>query len=187
MQVEIYLNTTFGSAFLDYEETDDLRCAWRGELDDLPEADDAACHVVWAMFNLDPEDAETAADLAFRERTYQDRSLSVADVVTLDGQRSYAVTSLGFKPIGRTLTGDPIVGPEGDDALREGAQADNAGEAVAKGLGRMASIMGEEIRVGLNEESLPNGHHLNTGAQAEVFDKDFDSLVERYEGGDPLV
>ena len=85
--VEIYLNETIGSMFIAWTEQAELRCAWRGELE-LPLDDEAALDVIWQQFNADQ-----------RPAGYQDRSLSVADVITLDGSKSWAVNALGFRSI----------------------------------------------------------------------------------------
>ena len=125
--VEIYLNVTLGHAFLGYEEGDEMRCAWRGYLD-LPDDDHQANAIVWAYFQNPLGFAvESRQDQAWIERAqeltkgYRDRSLSAGDVVTID-DKSYAVELIGWKPV-PTLTGDEIVGPEGDIRLRQQAEA----------------------------------------------------------------
>lgn len=123
-KVEVYLNITFNPlhAFFNYHDGDDMRCAWRGELD-LPADDNQALHILWAMMNVREADAESPNDAEFAKASvkrmggYDDRSLSVADVVTLDERQSYAVESLDFRQIEPLLTGDPIQGPEVDYAL----------------------------------------------------------------------
>jgi hypothetical protein len=85
--VEIYLNETIGSMFIAWTEQAEMRCAWRGELE-LPLDDEAALDVIWQQFNADQ-----------RPDGYQDRSLSVADVITLDGSKSWSVNALGFSSI----------------------------------------------------------------------------------------
>ena len=97
--VEIYINESIGSMFLAWSEEAMMRCAWRGEMD-LPEDDQQALDVIFSVFNDDQ-----------RPEGYQDRSLSVADVVTLDGSRSWAVAGVGFKEIG-LLTGQALQNPE---------------------------------------------------------------------------
>jgi hypothetical protein len=140
-RVEIYLNVTPGSMFLDYQEGDEMRCAWRGTLV-LPEDDREACHVVYAMFNVDP--ATDQSDLSIREASYTDRSLSMGDVVTLDVSQSYAVTTMEFKPVD-LRTGHAIVGPEGDERIHELLNEDGAMSRVGAGIQRMADNLGEEV------------------------------------------
>lgn len=129
-RVEIYMNLTLGHAFLQYTEGDETRCAWRGYLD-LPEDDEQACHIAWAYFqNPVGVAVESRQDQAWVERAkeltkgYSDRSLSAGDVVTIDGN-SYAVEMLGWRSVS-PLTGDPIVGPEGDERLRQQVEQANA-------------------------------------------------------------
>lgn len=121
--VEIYLNVTLGHAFLRYSEGDETRCAWRGYLD-LPEDDEQACHILWAYFqNPLGTMVESRQDQAWLEQArkitkgYEDRSLSAGDVVTLD-KNSYAVETIGWRSV-TLLTGQDIIGPEGDERLRQ--------------------------------------------------------------------
>lgn len=84
--VRIELNETRGHRFTEYHEGDELRAAWRGEI----------------VFAAAPTD-EAMLDHIFRlfyiehPAGYTDRSLSVADVVTLADVRRYAVLPVGFK------------------------------------------------------------------------------------------
>lgn len=121
--VEIYLNVTLGHAFLRYSEGDETRCAWRGYLD-LPEDDEQACHIVWAYFqNPLGTMIESRQDQAWIEQAqeltkgYADRSLSAGDVVTID-KNSYAVEMIGWRSV-PLLSGQEVIGPEGDERLRE--------------------------------------------------------------------
>lgn len=146
-QVEIYLNVTVGSAFMAYKPDDSMRCAWRGKMD-LPDSDQEALAIVWAKMNMDPQTAETPADVAFREPTYLDRSVSMGDVITLDEERSYEVRSMDFAPIEELRSGDEIVGPEGDaefvKQVRE--NPDLANEALAAGTSRMLNNLREDAQ-----------------------------------------
>lgn len=99
-QVELYLNQTPGSMFWAYDPRAVFRCAYRGQLD-LPAHDQRALEQVFALFNRD-----------VRPDGYSDRSLSVGDVVTLDGIESWAVDGIGFSPLLKAHSGDPIIGYE---------------------------------------------------------------------------
>lgn len=123
-EVEIYLNVSLGYAFMRYAPGNEVRCAWRGHLD-LPSDDNQATAIIWAYFqNPLGMMVESRADQEWIERAreitkgYEDRSLSAGDVVTLDGNDSYAVELIGFKPV-PLVTGLDVIGPEGDARLRE--------------------------------------------------------------------
>lgn len=127
--VEIHLNVTLGHAFVRYYESDEVRCAWRGNLD-LPGDDAQACNILWAYFqNPLGVMVESYQDQAWIERaqaltkSYDDRSLSAGDVITIDGE-SYAVEMLGFREV-EPVVGGELIGPEGDERLREQAEAFN--------------------------------------------------------------
>lgn len=95
--VELYLNETVGSMFWGYHPDARFRCAYRGRLT-LPAADQAALNELFHLFNQ-----------PVRPDSYIDRSLSMADVVTLDGQVSHAVAGVGFCELDRLYTGDDVV------------------------------------------------------------------------------
>lgn len=127
--VEIYLNVTLGHAFLHYSQGDETRCAWKGYLD-LPEDDEQACHILWAYFqNPLGTMVESRQDQAWIEQAqkitkgYEDRSLSAGDVVTIEDS-SYAVEPIGWRVV-PLLTGKDIVGPEGDERLRQQVEDTN--------------------------------------------------------------
>jgi len=85
VNVTIYLNETHGHRFTEYHAADELRRAWEGEIRFDADADDhARLESVYQIFNIN------------HPFGYTDRSLSVADVVVLDGERRYAVERFGF-------------------------------------------------------------------------------------------
>lgn len=142
-QVEVYLNVTFGSAFMAYLPSDRMRCAWRGTVD-LPEDNDAALAILWARFNMDPDpdDPDNIRAGFLRMPGYEDRSVSCADVITLDGSQSYAVEGVGWKALDDPRTSDEVVGPEGDDLLRQSAEDPEAARRLTEGIGRMSEGFG---------------------------------------------
>lgn len=95
-QVELYFNESDGSRFWSYVPEARMRCGERSEME-LPERDGGALDEIWALFNADD-----------RPNGRYERSLSVADVITLDGKKSYAVTSTGFREV-ELLSADEVV------------------------------------------------------------------------------
>lgn len=73
-----------------------MRCGERREME-LPEDDLSALQEIWVFFNRDD-----------RPNGDYERSLSMGDVITLDGQKSYAATGASFREVD-TLTGYPLI------------------------------------------------------------------------------
>ena len=178
--VEIYLNLTLGHAFLKYSEGDEVRCAWKGHLD-LPEDDKQACAILWAYFqNPLGVMVESVQDQAWIERTqqvtndYKDRSLSAGDVITID-ERSYAVEFMGWREV-KPLTGQPLVGPEGDDRLREQAEDYNRKQAKCPACGGPLEITEQRvsckdtITCGFKQEGEGLRTYIENSGSLEGFD-----------------
>ncbi|HEX8556709.1 MAG TPA: YodL domain-containing protein [Pyrinomonadaceae bacterium] len=86
VNVSIFLNETEGHRFNEYHASDELRLAWEGEIRfDVGADDDTRLNAVYEIFNIN------------RPQGYRDRSLSMADVVMLDGERRYSVERFGFQ------------------------------------------------------------------------------------------
>lgn len=154
-EVEIYLNVSLGYAFMRYDEGNEMRLAWKGHLD-LPDDDDQATAIVWAYFqNPLGQMVESRQDQEWINRSqeltkgYEDRSLSAGDVVTLDGNDSYAVEWIGWKPV-PLLTGQSIEGPEGDQKLRDQSDAVNEGRCPCCG----GPIEGGGVKFACENEKL---------------------------------
>lgn len=92
MKFAIY-QAPFEQTALGYAAGADYERVWEGELDGLPalgEAD-AALNRVWVDFQrVDPDDGPWPPE------GYRGRSLSVGDVVVLDGWAAFSVEPLGF-------------------------------------------------------------------------------------------
>lgn len=113
MLIEVYMNEGPGM-FRGYTPADRLRKAaeFNGMLVD-GDSDDALLEAVFLMLGNNVD--------ASKPDGYRDRSLSVADVVTLtdaDGARSYAVAGVGFDRLADTITGGEIVTFEQEYARR---------------------------------------------------------------------
>ena len=172
--VEIYLNLTLGHAFLKYSEGDEMRCAWRGYLD-VPEDDAQACNVLWAFFqNPLGVMAESVQDQAWIERSqaltngYVDRSLSAGDVVTID-ERSYAVEPIGFREV-KPITGQPVLGPEGDERLREQVEDFNRNQGKCPVCGGKLTI--NETGVACRDQRTCGFKQQGEGVQAYIDNAD---------------
>lgn len=108
MFIKIFLNEKTGAGA--YESSDELRCAWQGEIEG--DNDKTILNRAFEIFNINhPDD-------------YHDRSLSVGDVVAIleDGSdaRCYAVASVGFTPVELTpfvVASVPTTGGEDDEEV----------------------------------------------------------------------
>lgn len=94
--VELYFNESDGSRFWSYMPDAEMRCGERREMD-LPDDDLSALQEVWVLFNRDD-----------RPNRDSERSLSMGDVITLDGKVSFTATGTSFRPVD-ILTGHPII------------------------------------------------------------------------------
>lgn len=95
MKIGIHINQTCGSSFFMLIHGTLLKRRWEGELE-LPagDGDEEALGEIFRVFNV-----------AFPPG-YAGPSLSVADVVTLEDERSYEVASFGFKRLGFVVGGE---------------------------------------------------------------------------------
>ena len=85
--VEVYLNRETESP-REWLPTDRMRVAFRGKLE----------------VESEPQAAKQALDQ--EESGYSDRPLRQGDIITLEANRSYSITSNGFKPVS-CRTGHP--------------------------------------------------------------------------------